>query len=49
MNYDAESALFQLWLTSGSMGTIGFGLPVAVGAQFAQRNCLMSTATPASG
>ncbi len=28
----------RLWLTSGSMGTMGFGLPAAVGAQFAQRN-----------
>jgi acetolactate synthase-1/2/3 large subunit len=27
----------RLWLTSGSMGTMGFGLPAAVGAQFAQR------------
>jgi acetolactate synthase-1/2/3 large subunit len=26
----------RLWLTSGSMGTMGFGLPAAVGAQFAQ-------------
>jgi len=25
----------RLWLTSGSMGTMGFGLPAAVGAQFA--------------
>jgi len=25
----------QLWLTSGSMGTMGFGLPAAIGAQFA--------------
>lgn len=24
-----------LWLTSGSMGTMGFGLPAAIGAQFA--------------
>jgi acetolactate synthase I/II/III large subunit len=24
------------WLTSGSMGTMGFGLPAAIGAQFAQ-------------
>ena len=29
------------WLTSGSMGTMGFGLPAAVGAQFAQRNRLV--------
>ena len=27
----------RLWLTSGSMGTMGFGLPAAVGAQYAQR------------
>ena len=25
------------WLTSGSMGTMGFGLPAAIGAQFARR------------
>lgn len=25
----------RLWLTSGSMGTMGFGLPSAIGAQFA--------------
>src|SRR5258708_30179141 len=25
----------RLWLTSGSMGTMGFGLPAAVGAQIA--------------
>ena len=25
----------RLWLTSGSMGTMGFGVPAAVGAQFA--------------
>src|SRR5271163_3679325 len=31
----------RLWLTSGSMGTMGFGLPAAVGAQFAQRNRLV--------
>ena len=29
------------WLTSGSMGTMGFGLPAAVGAQYAQRNRLV--------
>jgi acetolactate synthase-1/2/3 large subunit len=29
------------WLTSGSMGTMGFGLPAAVGAQFAQRSRLV--------
>jgi acetolactate synthase I/II/III large subunit len=26
------------WLTSGSMGTMGFGLPAAIGAQFARRD-----------
>lgn len=26
----------RLWLTSGSMGTMGFGLPAAIGAQFAE-------------
>jgi acetolactate synthase-1/2/3 large subunit len=31
----------RLWLTSGSMGTMGFGLPAAVGAQFAQRHRLV--------
>ncbi|HEX3602955.1 MAG TPA: biosynthetic-type acetolactate synthase large subunit [Steroidobacteraceae bacterium] len=31
----------RLWLTSGSMGTMGFGLPAAVGAQFAQRRRLV--------
>jgi acetolactate synthase I/II/III large subunit len=31
----------RLWLTSGSMGTMGFGLPAAIGAQFAQRNRLV--------
>jgi acetolactate synthase I/II/III large subunit len=29
------------WLTSGSMGTMGFGLPAAIGAQFAQRDTLV--------
>ncbi len=29
------------WLTSGSMGTMGFGLPAAVGAQFAQPDALV--------
>ena len=29
------------WLTSGSMGTMGFGLPAAVGAQFAKREALV--------
>ena len=28
----------RLWLTSGSMGTMGFGLPAAIGAQFAMRD-----------
>jgi acetolactate synthase I/II/III large subunit len=31
----------RLWLTSGSMGTMGFGLPAAIGAQFAQRSRLV--------
>jgi len=31
----------RLWLTSGSMGTMGFGLPAAIGAQFAQREKLV--------
>ncbi len=31
----------RLWLTSGSMGTMGFGLPAAVGAQFADRRRLV--------
>src|ERR1700691_4274899 len=31
----------RLWLTSGSMGTMGFGRPAAVGAQFAQRGRLV--------
>ncbi len=29
------------WLTSGSMGTMGFGLPAAIGAQFANPNRLV--------
>jgi acetolactate synthase-1/2/3 large subunit len=29
------------WLTSGSMGTMGFGLPAAIGAQFAHRDKLV--------
>jgi acetolactate synthase-1/2/3 large subunit len=29
------------WLTSGSMGTMGFGLPAAIGAQFAQPHKLV--------
>ncbi|MDP9140700.1 MAG: biosynthetic-type acetolactate synthase large subunit [Pseudomonadota bacterium] len=28
----------RLWLTSGSMGTMGFGLPAAIGAQFARKD-----------
>jgi acetolactate synthase-1/2/3 large subunit len=31
----------RLGLTSGSMGTMGFGLPAAIGAQFAQRDRLV--------
>jgi acetolactate synthase-1/2/3 large subunit len=31
----------RLWLTSGSMGTMGFGLPAALGAQVAQRDRLV--------
>ncbi len=31
----------RLWLTSGSMGTMGFGLPAAIGAQFAARKRLV--------
>jgi acetolactate synthase-1/2/3 large subunit len=31
----------RLWLTSGSMGTMGFGLPAAIGAQFANPNRLV--------
>ncbi len=31
----------RLWLTSGSMGTMGFGLPAAIGAQFANREQLV--------
>jgi acetolactate synthase I/II/III large subunit len=29
------------WLTSGSMGTMGFGLPAAIGAQLAKRDALV--------
>ncbi|NII12246.1 biosynthetic-type acetolactate synthase large subunit [Oleiagrimonas sp. C23AA] len=29
------------WLTSGSMGTMGFGLPAAIGAQCARRDALV--------
>src|ERR1700704_2889140 len=31
----------RLWLTSGSMGTMGFRPPAAIGAQYAQRNRLV--------
>jgi acetolactate synthase-1/2/3 large subunit len=31
----------RLWLTSGSMGTMGFGLPAAIGAQIAHRDRLV--------
>jgi acetolactate synthase-1/2/3 large subunit len=31
----------HLWLTSGSMGTMGFGLPAAIGAQFAHPDKLV--------
>jgi acetolactate synthase-1/2/3 large subunit len=31
----------RLWLTSGSMGTMGFGLPAAIGAQIANPNRLV--------
>jgi acetolactate synthase I/II/III large subunit len=31
----------RLWLTSGSMGTMGFGLPAAIGAQLAHPNKLV--------
>jgi acetolactate synthase-1/2/3 large subunit len=31
----------RLWMTSGSMGTMGFGLPAAIGAQFAQPSKLV--------
>ncbi len=31
----------RLWLTSGSMGTMGFGLPAAIGAQFAEPDRLV--------
>lgn len=31
----------RLWLTSGSMGTMGFGLPAAIGAQLARREKLV--------
>jgi acetolactate synthase-1/2/3 large subunit len=31
----------RLWLTSGSMGTMGYGLPAAIGAQFARPDALV--------
>ncbi|MFK8032113.1 MAG: biosynthetic-type acetolactate synthase large subunit [Gammaproteobacteria bacterium] len=31
----------RLWLTSGSMGTMGYGLPAAIGAQFANPDRLV--------
>ena len=31
----------RLWMTSGSMGTMGFGLPAAIGAQFARPDTLV--------
>lgn len=31
----------RLWLTSGSMGTMGFGLPAAIGAAFGRRDKLV--------
>jgi acetolactate synthase-1/2/3 large subunit len=31
----------RLWMTSGSMGTMGFGLPAAIGAQLARRDKLV--------
>lgn len=31
----------RLWLTSGSMGTMGFGLPAAIGAAFARRDAIV--------
>jgi len=37
--FDFKAA--RLWLTSGSMGTMGFGLPAAIGAQFANPNRLV--------
>jgi len=35
----------RLWLTSGSMGTMGFGLPAAIGAQIANPVGSLSTST----
>ena len=31
----------RLWMTSGSMGTMGFGLPAAIGAQFGRPDKLV--------
>ena len=31
----------RLWMTSGSMGTMGFGLPAAIGAQFAKPDAMV--------
>ncbi len=31
----------RLWLTSGSMGTMGFGLPAAIGAAFARSDAIV--------
>lgn len=31
----------RLWLSSGSMGTMGFGLPAAIGAQFAKPDAIV--------
>ena len=31
----------RLWITSGSMGTMGFGLPAAIGAQFARPDVMV--------
>jgi acetolactate synthase-1/2/3 large subunit len=31
----------RLWMTSGSMGTMGFGLPAAIGAQFANPDAIV--------
>jgi len=31
----------RLWMTSGSMGTMGFGMPAAIGAQFAKPDAMV--------
>jgi len=31
----------RIWLTSGSMGTMGYGLPAAIGAQFARPDAIV--------